>query len=70
MTPQTEHMSQAPLGSDLSYDGTERRSSDGSPLYSAYRSESQGAMHDQSSAGSMASATGSEFQRRSMFLAY
>lgn len=67
MTPQTEHMSQAPLGSDLSYDGTERRSSDGSPLYSAYPSESQRAMYDQSSAA-MASATGSEFQRRSMFL--
>lgn len=70
MTPQTEHMSQAPLGSDLSYDGTERRRSDGSPLYSAYPSESQGAMHDQPSAAAMASATGSEFQRRSMFLAY
>lgn len=70
ITPQTEHMSQAPLGNDLSYDGTERRSSDGSPLYSAYPSEIQGAMHDQSSSAAMASATVSEFQRRSMFLAY
>lgn len=62
-------MSQVPPGSDLSYDVTERRSSDGSPLYSVYPSGNQGEMHDQTSAAGMASEIGS-FQRSGMFLAY
>ncbi|OXC70566.1 hypothetical protein AYX13_01043 [Cryptococcus neoformans] len=62
MTSQTEHISQMPSGSDMGHNAIERRSSDGSPLYTVYATGNQGGMHDQTSAAGMASEIGS-FQR-------
>lgn len=69
MTSQTEHISQMPSGSDMGHNAIERRSSDGSPLYTVYATGNQEGMHDQTSAAGMASEIGS-FQRPGMFLAY
>lgn len=53
----------------MGHNAIERRSSDGSPLYTVYATGNQGGMHDQTSAAGMASEIGS-FQRTGMFLAY